>query len=143
MPFVVGIFPNSAAASKLGDAIKAAELDLSDLTIIADDMPDEELISNGVKFRQGEPDTDTLDTGLGVITGSGGTEVPGLLRTPGIRMVSDAEDPLADLNVSDARIDDYQEALEAGRAVAGYKTGDIDKVKAIFSAAGANPVEVF
>lgn len=144
MPVVVGILPNAAAASKLADAIKAAELDLSDLTIIADDMPDDALITNGVKFRQtGEPDTDTLDTGLGIITSSGGTEVPGLSRTPGIDLVSDPEDPLADLNVPDARIDDYEEALEAGRSVVGYRTADTDKVSAIFVAAGANPVEVF
>ena len=142
---VVGIFPSANALSKLGDAVKAAGIDLADLIIIADDMPAQGLISSGVRFTlSGEPDTRGLGSARGIITSSGGTEVPGLDRMPGLGMIGDQMgEALSDLNVSDARIDDYEEALEEGRAVAGIQTADVDKLKAIFSSAGANLVEVF
>jgi hypothetical protein len=145
MPMVVGIFPSANALSKLGDAIKAADIDLADLIIIADDMPAQGLITSGVRFTlSGEPDTSTLGSGRGIITGSGGTEVPGLDVTPGLGMIGDQMgEALSDLNVPDARIDDYEEALEEGRAVAGIQTADVDKLKGIFTAAGANTVDVF
>ena len=145
MPVVVGIFPSANALSKLGDAVKAAGIDLADLVIIADDMPAQGLITSGVRFTlSGEPDTSNLSSARGIITSSGGTEVPGLDSGPNLGMIGDQMgEALSDLNVPDARIDDYEEALEEGRAVAGIATADVDKVKAIFTSAGANPVEVF
>jgi len=147
MPVVVGIFQNLAAVSKLNDALKAAGFSAADLIVIADESPDPELIDDGVQFRlTGEPDTGLLGSGRGMITSSGGTEVPGLGGSPSHTVIGGenaSEDMLADLNVPDGRTDDYEEALDAGRAVAGYQTADVDKVKGIFSTAGANPIEVF
>jgi hypothetical protein len=146
MPVVVGIFPNLPAVSKLNDALKAAGLDAGELIVIADEAPSAELISSGVQFRlSGEPDTALLNSERGIITSSGGTEVPGLSGTvmPEIGGENTTEDLLADLNVPDGRTDDYEEALDNGRVIAGYATGDVDKVKGIFTASGANPIEVF
>ncbi len=146
MPVVVGIFPNLAAVSKLNVALKAAGLSAGDLIVIADESPSPELIDSGVQFRlSGEPDTTLLSSERGIITSSGGTEVPGL-GSPSMAVIGGenaSEDMLADLNVPDGRTDDYEEALDAGRAVAGYQTADVDKVKGIFVASGANPIEVF
>jgi hypothetical protein len=152
MPFVVGIFPNTASLSKLSDSLKGAGLDLSRLIVISEEEPSEALIDDGVRFRaSGEPDTQTLDSAFGNITSSGGTEVPGLTneRTPfrvGVDSSGSAnsnEEALSDINVPDGRTDDYELAIEAGRCVAGYPTADTDSVRGLFVSAGGNPVEIF
>ncbi|MBV8171228.1 MAG: hypothetical protein JO219_04770 [Candidatus Eremiobacteraeota bacterium] len=146
MPMVVGIFPNTAALSKLSDSLKGAGLDLSRLVVISEEEPSEELIDNGVRFRlSGEPDTETLDSAEGHLTSSGGTEVPGLSSGAMPHLVgSDPnEELLSDLNVPDGRTDDYEAAIEAGRCIAGYPASDADAVKGLFVNAGGSPVEVF
>jgi hypothetical protein len=148
MPVVVGVFPNHDAIAKVAEALKAGGLDVNELTVISDDTPSNELISSGVQFvLSGEPDEEMLTTGTGIITTSGGTGVPGLtdsVTQPHMSHAPSTIDMLADLDVPDGRTDDYVEALEQGRCVAGYVTSsDIDKVKGVFSSAGGNPVEVF
>ena len=148
MPVVVGIFPNHDAIAKVTDALKSSGLDVNELTVISSEMLSEDLISSGVQFvLSGEPEDDLLTTGSGIITTSGGTGVPGLTDSatrPHVSHAPSTEDLLDDLDVPDGRTDDYVEALEHGRSVAGYVTSDdIDKVKGLFASAGGNPVEVF
>jgi hypothetical protein len=148
MPVVVGIFPNHDAIAKLTEALKSGGLDVNELTVISDEVPSDDLVTSGVQFvLSGEPDEEMLTTGTGIITSSGGTGVPGLtdsVTQPHVAHAPSTIDLLADLDVPDGRTDDYVEALEQGRCVAGYVTStDVDKVKGVFSSAGANPVEVF
>lgn len=147
MPVVVGIFPNHDAIAKLTEALKSGGLDINELTVISDETPSDDLVSSGVQFvLSGEPDEEMLTTGTGIITSSGGTGVPGLTDSfvqPHVSHHSTL-DLLDDLDVPDGRTDDYVQALEQGRCVAGYvASGEIDKVKGVFASAGGNPVEVF
>ena len=148
MPVVVGIFPNHDAITKVAEALKSAGLDVNELTVISDETPSDDLIGSGIQFvLSGEPDEEMLTTGTGIITSSGGTGVPGLtdsVTQPHMTHAPSTVDLLADLDVPDGRTDDYIEALEQGRCVAGYVTSsDIDKVKGVFAGAGGSPVEVF
>lgn len=147
MPVVVGIFPNYSGITKLTDEIKAAGLDLAQLVVIADEAPGDTLISGGVQFKlTGEPDEELLTSPRGIITSSGGTEVPGLVGTsmPSIVGDTNTQELLAEMGVPEARSEDYELALEAGRCVAGYPTtGDAEQLKASFVAAGALATEVF
>jgi hypothetical protein len=147
MPVVVGIFPNYAGIKKLMDSVKAAGLDLAALIVIADEAPDSSLISSGVQFNlTGEPDEGLLTSSRGIMTSSGGTEVPGLVGTPLPQVVgeNDVEELLADMGVPDKSSEQYELALDAGRCVAGYPvTDNADPLKAMFTAAGAISTEVF
>lgn len=146
MSVVVGIFPDHSAVGKLVDSLKAAGLDPSDLTVISSDDAPDSLVSSGVEFvLTGEAEESTIASGRGLITSSG-PDVPGLDRTSadvGAADASPAEESLSDLGVPDGRTDDYLEAIDRGRCVAGLTTGDPDKAKPMFSAAGANAVDVF
>jgi len=148
MPVVVGIFPNHDAITKVTDALKAGGLDINDLTVVSNEELSYDLVSSGVRFvLTGEPEDDLLTTGTGIITTSGGTGVPGLtdsMTQPHVSHERTTAEWLDDLDVPDGRSDDYTEALEHGRCIAGYVTSnDIDKVKTLFAGAGGNPVEVF
>jgi hypothetical protein len=146
MSIVVGIFPDHGAVSKLVDALKTAGLNPADLTVISGDEAPEPLISSGVQFvLSGEAEESTLAGGVGIIT-SEGPDVPGMDEVNAD--VGALEEPpeleaLSDLGVPDGRTDDYTEALEHGRSVAGLSTGDPDKAKGLFSSAGASTVEVY
>jgi hypothetical protein len=148
MPVVVGIFPNNDAIAKLAQAITSGGLDVNELTVISSENASDDLISSGVQFvLSGEPDEEMLSAGTGIITSSGGTGVPGLTDSATFPHVSHGPstvDLLADLDVPDGRTDDYVEAIDQGRCVAGYVvSGDADKIKSIFTSAGGSPVEVF
>ena len=147
MSVVVGIFPDHSAVGKLVDSLKAAGFDPSDLTVMSGDDAPETLISSGVSFvLSGEAEESTLGGGAALITSHGGQQVPGLdeERTDvGAYAESPALETLSDLGVPDGRTDDYMEAIDRGRCVAGLTTSAPDKAKPIFSAVGANAVDVF
>jgi hypothetical protein len=148
MPVVVGIFPNHDAIAKVAEALKASGLDVNELKVISEETPPDHLITSGVEFiLGGDPDEEMLTTGTGIITSSGGTGVPGLTgsaATPHVSRGPSAVDMLGDFDVPDGRTDDYIEALQKGRCIAGYVTSsDVDKVKGVFANAGGSPVEVF
>lgn len=147
MPVVVGIFPSNTAVEKLTDSLKQGGLDPVRLTVISGDEASGKLISSGVQFvLSGEAEETTLAGGTGIITSHGGPDVPGLSKIN--TDVGEIEEPpeleaLSDLNVPDGRTDDYAEALENGRTIAGFYADEADKVKGLFTAAGATSVEVF
>lgn len=122
MASVVGIFPNLDALSNLAHTMKSGGLDARELTIISNDDPTGYLTSIGAEFIKG------LDATR--IYGDVAIQVPGL----GAKEPSDYEgagsspalEALSDLSVPDGR------------------TGDkADAVKALFTAAGGNPVATF
>lgn len=147
MPVVVGIFPSNTSVEKLTDSLKQGGLDPARLTVISGDEASGKLISSGVQFvLSGEAEETSIAGGTGIITSHGGPEVPGLSKISAdvgeLEELPELE-ALSDLNVPDGRTDDYAEALENGRAIAGFYADDADKVKGLFTSAGATSVEVF
>jgi hypothetical protein len=146
---VVGIFPDHDTLAKLADGIKAGGFNIEHLRVISNDTPSENLIRTGLRFiYSGDAEPTAIAGGGGIITSFGGTEVPGLTNVT-TQVGSPHGDPstedlLGELEIPGGRNEDYSRALDAGRSVAGYHAGaDVDRVKAIFSAAGGNPVDVY
>jgi hypothetical protein len=145
---VVGIFPDHDGIVKLVDSLKAGGLSVERLRVISPDTPADELINSGIQFTlSGDAETSTLASGRGIITGFGGTGVPGL--TDSMPRVSAFHEPsfeelFSELDIPDGRLPDFGRAIEEGRSVVGYNAGSgIDQVEGLFRSAGANLVEVF
>jgi hypothetical protein len=146
---VVGIFPDHDCIAKLADSIKSGGFNIERLRVISNDTLSENLIRTGLRFiYSGDAETTAIAQGGGIITSFGGTEVPGLTnittQVGSAHGVPSTEDLLGELEIPGVRNEDYSRALDAGRSVAGYHAGpDVDRVKAIFTAAGGNPVDVY
>ena len=140
MSTIVAIFPTSDPISTLAHEIKARGLDVSRLVVISNDEPTGYLASVGARFVTALEPTR--------IYGDVNTHVPGL-RTGNLSdydaaNASPALEALSDLAVPDGRTDDFLKAVDAGRCVAGYPTAEnAEAVRAMFSAAGGNPVWSF
>jgi len=144
---VVGIFPNNASVSTLLSALSAAGHDVSRAQVISNADVPTEIASTGVQYTW-IGDVSRAGGGSGIITGAGGIGVPGLdatSRTEGVIYGDSVNDFLAALNVPDARTDDYAQAVEAGRTVAGLRVDDgaADALRGVFSSSGATVVDVF
>ena len=145
---VVGIFPNHDCLVNLTQALQSNGFRVDRLRVISNDTPAEHLARTGVQFVfSGEAESSAIGRGSSIITSSGGTGVPGLTdHNPDFSLHSEPsiEELLIDFDIPGARWEDYSQALDAGRSVAGYNPGaDTEKMKALFSAAGGYPVEVF
>ena len=146
---VVGIFPDHASLIKLTDALKSNGLSIDKLRVISSETPTDHLIRTGVQFSySGEAEYSAIGSGGGIITAMGGTSVPGLTEyNPSLETIESrpsVEDLLGELDIPGARWEDYAKALDTERSVAGYPAGaNIEKVRALFSSAGGNPVDVF
>jgi hypothetical protein len=86
--------------------------------------------------------------GTGLITGDHGMSVPGINSDgPGLRYFRNESlsDRLADLEIPDSEMDNYVEALEAGRSVVAYFAHEdtVAKVEAIFREGGLAKVKTF
>jgi len=116
-------------------ALKAAGLKLDPIQLISSDDSTE-----GVARRQ---------IGTGLITGGGqGTGVPGLTNDgPGLVYFRNESlsDRLGDLEIPDSEMDNYVEALEAGRSIVAYFAHEdtVAKVEEIFRAGGLAKVKTF
>lgn len=146
MPYVVTGISQDGNTAALEQALKAAGLSLEALEVLGPDDTDE--IVTGSR-------TDT-----GIITGGGletGTGVPGLTgSSPGITTSSRAGgvglpagdslwDRLADLAIPDDEIENYAEALEAGRTIVGFHgdSRNVSKVEGLFASAGLTKIKTF
>ena len=138
---VTGISQNGDI-SGIESALKAAGLPLDPIQLIG---PDDS--TQGAASSMGLTDP-------GLMTGGGqGTGVPGVTSgepTPGgygIRYFRNEalSDRLGDLEIPDDEVDNYVDALEAGRSVVAYfaKAENIDRVTEIFHAAGLAKVKTF
>jgi hypothetical protein len=87
--------------------------------------------------------------GTGLITGGGqGTGVPGLTgdgRGLSYFRTESVSDRLGDLEIPDSEMDNYVEALEAGRSVVAYfaHTETVTQIEDIFRASGLAKVKTF
>src|SRR5579872_7636003 len=77
MSMVVGILPNHDCLVKLTDGLKSGGFDVSRLLVISPETPATELIQTGMQFVETGSDA-AVSRGGGIMTGGGGTGVPGL-----------------------------------------------------------------
>ena len=137
---VVGILPDHEAVSKLADALESNGFPFHNLTVIADEDRASDLARTGERFvvREREDSRDQMFGKIHLV-------VPDLeIKQPGEYYSSPALEALSEFSVPDGYTDTYADAIEAGRCVAGFNAGDMaSKIKTLFSAAGADHVEVF
>jgi hypothetical protein len=144
VPFVVTGISQDGNTDALEAALKAAGLSLELFEVLGPEDADGHVIGSGL------PDT-------GIITGGGletGTGVPGLTGSgvPGVTSgkltlhdYGSLWDRLADLAIPDDEVENYAEALEAGRSIAAFH-GDarnVAIVEAMFADAGLAKVKTF
>jgi hypothetical protein len=148
VPFVVTGISQDGDTSALERALAAAGLSLDALEVIAPEEADTlvtgvtaQVVDTGILTGGG------LETGTGVpgLTGKG---VPGITSAPEDRFDLDGDslwDKLADLAIPDDEVENYAEALEAGRSIAAFHgdSKNAAKVESIFAAAGLTKVKTF
>jgi hypothetical protein len=148
VPFVVTGISQDGDTTELQQALAAAGLSLDTFEVIAPEEADTlvtdvsgHLVDTGILTGGG------LETGTGVpgLTGKG---TPGITSSPGDRydVASDTLwDKLADLAIPDDEVENYAEALEAGRSIVAFHgdSKNVAKVESIFTAAGLRKVKTF
>jgi len=94
--------------------------------------------------------SDDLTHGMGILTDSGGTGVPGIndaAATPGLieSESSGSANYLGGFAIADDEVDNYNDAIEDGRAVVIVQAGDDESaaLEASFKAAGLKNVRAF
>ncbi len=130
---VTGISQNGDIKA-LEQSLKAAGLPLDPIQLISGDDSTE-----GVARRQSGPR---------IITGDHAGYVPGINdRAAGLSYFRNESlsDRLGDLEIPDAEVDNYVEALEAGRSVVAYyaKPDTLSRVEGIFRDSGLAKVKIF
>jgi len=115
-------------------ALKDAGLKLDPIQLISGDDSTE-----GVARRQ---------IGTGLITGGQGTGVPGINSDgPGLQYfrTESLSDRLGDLEIPDTEMENYVEALQAGRSIVAYFAHEdtVAKVEELFRAGGLAKVKTF
>ncbi len=145
MPYIVTGISQDGNTDALEAALKSAGLSLEPFDVLGPDDTDVSLSTSGL-----------IDTGI--LSGSGletGTGVPGLTGsgTPGIgssRLVIGSGggslwDRLADLAIPDDEVENYAEALEAGRSIVAYhgSSSTVTTLEALFRDSGLTKVKTF
>jgi hypothetical protein len=149
VPFVVTGISQDSDTTALERALAAAGLSLDVFEVIAPEEADT-LVTGAVSHE-------VVDTGI--LTGGGletGTGVPGLTGkgVPGITSAPDDRydvgsdslwDKLSDLAIPDDEVENYAEALEAGRSIVAFHADskNVGKVESIFVTAGLTKVKTF
>ena len=147
MPFVVTGISQDGDTAPLEQALKEAGLALDHFDAIEPDDAQSSLAESGLI------DTGSLagglETGTGVpgLTGSG---IPGITGAPRLTELDTAAgdslwDRLADFAIPDDEMENYAEALEAGRSIVAYH-GDaqnVAQVEALFVGAGLTKIRTF
>lgn len=152
--FVTGIAPtqNVSDLEKMLGEIEG--IDRSKLTVITKAERDHEHDSSFLNFiHAGGPhiDTDAVGTlsnaGTSIMTGSGGTGVPGIGASSGsLGFLGGAHGPqtVGTLPIPTDEADNYNDALDDGRTVVAYEfTGDTALLEAAFRTAGVRKVKTF
>jgi hypothetical protein len=136
-------------SSALEAALKAAGLSLEPLSVyVSGDAPDERPDS-GIRFVYTGNDSirEILGRGSGGIYASGSGSVPGLeLDEPSEYFRRETvADELSELEIPDSMLENYEDAIEAGHAVAAYfaRPETVATAEGAFRSAGLANVQTF
>ena len=144
MPFIVTGISQDGNTAALEAALKAAGLKLDAFEVLASDESEAHL--DGGIAGSGILTGGGLDTGTGVpgLTGSG---IPGITSAPRLGDLGGDSlwDKLADLAIPDDEVENYAEALEAGRSLVAFHgdSKNVAKVEALFAGAGLTKIKTF
>ncbi len=155
---VVGIFPGADPAA-ISSALSAAQIDGSKVKVLLKssatgvEIPtDSELTFEDVfEDMEGNSLADDMTKGLGIMGDGGGTGVPGISggRQASLGSFSSASEPaknyVGSLAIPDDEADNFNEAIEDGRAVVIYADAgdDAGKISAAFKSAGLRNVRSY
>ncbi len=150
---VVGIFPSSDPAA-IEAALAGQQVDLSKIKVlrsasaagVADDSSELDFV-DVVENMESNSLSDDMTKGLGIMGDSGGTGVP-MGKSASLGSFSsrgESKNYLSGLAVPEDEAGNFNEAIEAGRAVIAYPDAgsDADKVTAAFRAAGLKNVRSY
>ena len=146
MPFIVTGISQDGNTAALETALKAAGLSLEPFDVLS---PDDSAasISLGGLIDSGILTGGGLETGTGVpgLTGRG---TPGISSGPRILAGGGNDslwDSLADLAIPDDEIENYAEALEAGRSIVAYHAtaANAAQIEALFRDAALSKIKTF
>ncbi len=151
--FVTGIVPTenvSELESMLGSM---PGIDRSKLSVITTAEPTREHADSFLNFiHAGAPEIESATMGRiggdAIMTGSGGTGVPGLTNSGSsvnILFNDRVTQHIGSLPIPDDEVENYSEALEDNRCVIAYDCsgGDASAAEAAFHSAGARKVKTF
>jgi hypothetical protein len=153
---VVGIFPGTDR-SAIESALTAAQIDLSKVTIVlrasAGSVADpDEWESNFIdvtEIMESTSFSDEMTKGVGIMADSGGTSVPGIgghEHRPGVfHHHTERRNYVGSLGVPVDEADNFNTAIDEGRAVVAYPNAgaDEEKVAAAFKSAGLRNVRSY
>lgn len=144
---VVGIYPNSDPKALEG-ALEAQHVDLSKVKVVSSNAPDESDDSalqfvDVIAELEHDSDADEMTHGRGIMSDSGGTGVPGIsgrqTSLGSFRSSTSARRRyLAAYPIPSDEVDNFDEAVAAGRAVVLYPEAGTDApaIAAALRAAG-------
>ena len=150
---VVGIFPGSDPAAIQG-ALAAQQIDLSKVKVLrrasaaaAVGAGSELDFTDVIVDMESNSLSDDMTKGLGVLDDASGTGVP-MGRSASLESFSSREatkNYLSGLAVPEDEAENFNEAIQAGRAVVAYPDAgsDADKIAAAFKAAGLKNVRSY
>lgn len=146
MPFIVTGISHDGDTAALETALKAAGLSLDALDVLAPEDSEARISSVGL-IDTGILTGGGRETGTGVpgLTGSG---IPGLTSAPRIAAEGGNVtlwDRLDDLAIPDDDVENYADALEAGRYIIGYhgNAANAALVEAVFRDSGLSKIKTF
>jgi len=152
---VTGISPESAPKKIEDNLCAQPTVDCSKVSVITKDAPTEEHMTSVLQFIHAGDYAQTSDVSHDVIRGdtaimtdAGGVNVPGIsadVRYVGFFAQPHIIDHLADWPIPEDQIENYNEAIEEGRAVVTYKAqpSEAPQVEQAFKDAGLKNVKTF
>lgn len=150
---VVGIFPGSDSAA-IESALTAQQIELSKVKVLrtgsssAADASSELDFVDVVMNMESNSLSDDMTKGMGIMGDSGGTGVP-MGRSASLSSFSSrggaGRNYLSGLSVPTDEAENFNEAIDAGRAVIAYPDAgaDAEKIAASFRAAGLRNVRTY
>jgi hypothetical protein len=150
---VVGIFP-SADPAAIQNALSGQQIDLASVKVVTHKPIDDTGDDSGIHFMDVEEAmaqnamTDEITHGREIMEDSGGTNVPGLdSRGPSLGAFthSDRTNYLTAFPIPDDEVDNFNGAIEEGRAVVAYPAAGANAtaIAAAFKAAGLRNVRSY
>lgn len=150
MSLVVTGISQTTDTKALETALKAASLSLEQVSVVCGGAATEGSADSGIRFvYAGDSSTSSLfGSGGGLLTSTDGTNLPGLTSHSSSREYFHQEtlgDLLGDLEIPDSSLDNYIEAIEAGRCVFVYyaHTDTVQRVEDIFRSLDLKNVKVY